>query len=532
MRHATRVSAINFPKSLSFDTNSIENPEVPPKMEISKLGVTEFYGHSVIVKNYCGYPEELPLPLVIQHGGSGYYNLFEVTNEYLFDYWVWDEEVKEENLKNHQMPSNTIHVLGAPFIYLADDLKPSLPDSQRQGTIAFPHHSTPCSPAIKDFQEYALQLEALPEKFHPITVCLHPYDIYQSLHIPFKDKGFEVISCVPDVITYYQEIVNSSRFWQIYTQSYTPSYLTNFIHYCAGKKYATANFLTTPVYYSIYLGLQFFFYGVKTDHGKGEYPGSPPKEVEYYRRTESLLSLTKDGEVADFETQWQIASTRLGVKHKMGKDELYSYLTNLYQSRPYVEGLRQKFVLLDETQVQVQNLQIQLQQSTIQIEEVNAQLQKLQSEKDALQLQLNQVHSVKEICQFVLKQTQSQFDHYYPGWADEKFQPDVHSINSDIDVLNQLFNQQESLLSHKKALELDPANPLAYHRLGQVLIKLGYLEEGISCYSHALSLDKNIATVYSDLAEAMVKVGILEKAIIYYRRAINLKLFKDEVETE
>jgi len=495
-------------------------------MEISKLDLNRFYGHSAIIKKYCGYPEELPLPLVIQHGGGGYYKLFEVTHEYLFDYWVWDEEVKEENLNTHQMSSNTIHVLGAPFLYLADDLKPSLPDLERQGTIAFPNHSVPGSPVIKDFQEYAIQLEALPDKFHPITVCLHPYDISQGLHIPFQNKGFVVISCVPDVITYYEDILqNQSLFWQLYTQSFTPSYLTNFINFCKDKKYVTANFLSTPVYYSIYLGLQFFFYGVKTDYGRGEYHGSPPKEVEYYRITESLLSLTNDAQVADWETQWKIASTRLGVKHKMGKDELYSYLTNLYQSRPYVEGLRQKFVLLDETQVQVQNLQVQLQQSTIQVEEVNAQCQKLQSETDTLQLQLNQVQSLKEICQFVLKQTQSQFEHYYAGFADEKVQPNIPSINSDIDVPNQSFDQ-ESLFCQKKALELEPANPLAYHKLGQVLIKLGYLEEGISCYNHALLLDKNIAIVYSDLAEAMVKLGSMEKAIFYYRCAINLKLFK------
>ncbi|MEG4227944.1 hypothetical protein QUA35_17650 [Microcoleus sp. N9_B2] len=502
-------------------------------MEINKLGLNRFYGHSAIIKNYCGYPQESPLPLVIQHGGGGYYNLFEVTNEYLFDYWVWNEEVKEMNIKRHHLPPQTIHVLGAPFIYLADQLNPSLP-LKREGTIAFPAHSTPCCPALENFEEYARQLQALPDKFHPISACFHPYDISLGLHLPFEEKGFIVISCIPDVITYYQQIVNNqSFFWQLYEQSYSDSYLTNFINYCGGKKYATSNIWSTASYYSIYLGLEFFFYGNKNQYSQGEYPGALPEDMEYYRKMEDIFRLRDDAEVADFETQWQIASTRLGVKHKMGKDELYSYLTNLYQSRPYVEGLRQKFVLLDETQVQVQNLQIQLQQSTIQSEEVNAQLQKLQSEKDALQLQVNQVHSVKEICRFVLKQTQSQFDHYYPGWADEKFQPDVHSINSDIDVLNQLFDQQESLLSHKKALELEPVNPLAYHRLGQVLIKMGYLEEGISCYNHSLLLDENLAIVYSDLAEAMVKLGSLERAIFYYRRAIHLKLFnKHELHTE
>jgi tetratricopeptide (TPR) repeat protein len=502
-------------------------------MEINKLGLNRFYGHSAIIKNYCGYPEESPLPLVIQHGGSGYYNLFEVTNEYLFDYWVWDEEVKEMNIKNHSIPPHTIHVLGAPFIYLADELKPSLPDIERKGTIAFPNHSTPCAPAIKDFQEYASQLELLPESFHPITVCLHPYDISQSLHIPFEDKGFTVISCIPDVITYYQEILNNTHlFWQIYEQSYTPSYLRNFIDYCAGKKYATANGWSTPAYYSIYLGLEFFLYGQKSQYRQGEYPGATPADLEYYRKMEDIFTLTNDAQVADFEVQWEIASSRLGLKQKMERSELYSYLTNLYQSRPYVEGLRQKFVLLEQTEAQVQTIQIQLQQSTIQLEEVNAQFQKLQSEKDTLQLQLDQVQSLKEICQFVLKQTQSQVEDYYAGFADAKVQQNIPRINSDIDVLNQSFDQ-ESLFSHKKALEGEPANPLAYHRLGQFLIKFGYLEEGIFCYNHALSLDKNIAIVYSDLAEAMVKVGNMEKAIIYYRQAIHLKTFKKpELHTE
>ncbi|MEG4247522.1 hypothetical protein [Microcoleus sp. Pol10D4] len=497
-------------------------------MEISKLGLNRFYGHSAIIKNYCGYPEELPLPLVIQHGGSGSCNISaEVTTEYLFDYWVWDEAVKEMNVKKHHLPPQTIHVLGSPFIYLADEVKPSLPVCERKGTIAFPNHSTPCAPAIEGFQEYARQLQALPDKFHPITVCLHPYDISQGLHIPFQENGFTVISCVPDVLTHYEDIVkNPALFWQLYAQSYSPFYLTNFIKYCTEKKYATSNFSSTPTYYSIYLGLEFFMYGKKTQYTTGEYHLSPPEDVQYFRQMETTLSLTDEGEVPDWDTQWEIASGRLGVKHKMGKDELLSYLKNLYQSRPYVEGLRQKFVLLDETQAQVQTIQAQLQQSTIQIEEVNAQLQKIQSEKDALQLQLNQVHSVKEICQFVLKQTQSQFEHYSPGLADEKFQPNVHSINSDIDVLNQLFDQQESLLSHKKALELEPANAFAYHRLGQILIKLGYLEEGISCYHHSILLDENLAIVYSDLAEAMVKLGSLERAIFYYRRAINLKFQK------
>lgn len=497
-------------------------------MEISKLGLNRFYGHSAIIKNYCGYPEELPLPLVIQHGGSGYYNLFEVTNEYLFDYWVWDEAVKEMNVKKQHLPPQTIHVLGSPFIYLADEVKPSLPVSERKGTIAFPNHSTPCNPAIKDFQEYASQLEELPDDFHPISVCLHPYDISQGLHIPFQEKGFTVISCVPDVLTYYEDIVkNPALFWQLYAQSYSPFYLTNFIKYCTDKKYATSNFSSTPTYYSIYLGLEFFWYGNKTQYAGGEYSKCPPEDIEYYQQIETTLSLTDKGQVPDWDTQWKIASTRLGVKHKMGKDELLSYLKNLYQARPYVEGLRHKFTLLAETEAQVQNLQAQLQESSVQIQEVKTQLQSIESENKHLKSQLNQVKTLTEICEFQLKNSQLKSDEYYAFLS--KTRNELGKLQSLLDVSSELdlgLDSQvlEQLLSnYKDSLEKDSGNPLHYYQLGKIWMQANCFENAISCYRNAILLDNNQPSFYSELAEALIQLGELNEAVSYYRHAIHLK---------
>jgi tetratricopeptide (TPR) repeat protein len=495
-------------------------------MEISKLGVNRYYGHAAIIRNYCGYAEELPLPLVVQHGGSAYYDLWEMTDEYLFDYWVWDEEVKEMNVKNHHLPPHTIHVLGAPFVYLADELKTSLiEDDARQGTIAFPNHSSPCTPALEGFQDYANQLEALPDKFHPISVCLHPYDISKGLHIPFEKKGFTVISCIPDVITYYPDIErNQNLFWHFYQQSYTPSYLTNFINYCSNKKYATANFWTTPACYSIYLGLQFFLYGNRTKYAKGEYPNASAEEMEYYGKIEAMFSLTENAQIADIEDQWQMASTKLGIKHKMGKSELYSYLNNLYRSRPYVEGLRQKFILLEQTQAQVQTLQVELQQSTLKIAEFNDLIEVIQSEKDSFQLQIGRLQLLNEISLLVLKQTYSKLGHNGASLNNGEDRVKKTTINSNLPE-DRLW-EPEALLGHKKALEEEPNNPLVYHRLGQALIELGCLEEGILCYNYALLLDETIDIVYLDLAETMIKLGFLKKATTYYSRAAHLKLLK------
>lgn len=242
---------------------------------------------------------------------------------------------------------------------------------------------------------------------------------------------------------------------------------------------------------------------------------------------ETTLSLTDEGQVPDRETQWKIASTRLGVKHKMGKDELLSYLKNLYQARPYVEGLRHKFTLLAETEAQVQNLQAQLQESSVQIQEVKTKLQSIESENKHLKSQLNQVKTLTEICEFQLKNSQLKSDEYYAFLS--KPRNELGKLQSLLDVSSELdlgLDSQvlEQLLSnYKDSLEKDSGNPLHYYQLGKIWMQANCFENAISCYRNAILLDNNQPSFYSELAEALIQLGELNEAVSYYRHAIHLK---------
>ena len=67
-------------------------------MEI--CGVNRFYGHANIIKSYCGYPYDEPIPLVIQNG-HGLGLLHDHFEEPIFDYWVYSEDIKKKAIEYH-----------------------------------------------------------------------------------------------------------------------------------------------------------------------------------------------------------------------------------------------------------------------------------------------------------------------------------------------------------------------------------------------------------------------------------------------
>ena len=203
--------------------------------EISKLNL--FYGHSKIIKDYCGYPLNKALPVLIAHGLNNLYKLDdEHFNEFIFDYWVWNEEVRQFNINLYKISPENIYNFGAPFIYLADEHLTDFEDSDARGTIAFPSHLNPNRPVDEWYDEYARLLKDLPEDFHPITVSLHPYDISKGLHQVFQKHGFATVTCSPLVLENYKEIEkNPGIFWKYYNYG-GPFYLDHFLKYCKGKK--------------------------------------------------------------------------------------------------------------------------------------------------------------------------------------------------------------------------------------------------------------------------------------------------------
>ncbi|MCG9067877.1 hypothetical protein [Laribacter hongkongensis] len=129
----------------------------------------------------------------------------------------------------------------SPFVYYRKHNNIATSD-KATGTIAFPAHSTPSIDDLTGYVVYMESLKSLPQKFHPITVCLHMHDINKGLHIAFLEAGFNV-----------ETAGNSSN----------QEFNANFYSIISRFKYATSNVAGSYLYYTIELGIPFFLHGPK-----------------------------------------------------------------------------------------------------------------------------------------------------------------------------------------------------------------------------------------------------------------------------
>ena len=148
-----------------------------------------WYGSAAILKRYSGW--RLPLPLVVPHGvvlSSDFQwaaeNQSGLPAVYCFPHYREKAYAAAGKLKV---------VLGAsPWLYLLKMYPRTM--RERRGTVAFPVHSTHHVKAQADDRSYAEYLRQLPTKLKPIKVCLFWRDLELGRHLPFIEKGLEVVT--------------------------------------------------------------------------------------------------------------------------------------------------------------------------------------------------------------------------------------------------------------------------------------------------------------------------------------------------
>lgn len=290
-----------------------------------------FYSHAHIIKEYCDFPDDEPIPLAIQHGvGRRIRQLaHEHYEEPIFDYWVYNEWVKNNAMRVFDISESSLHLLGAPFAYLVRHLKyEPAPFEQRSGTIAFPAHSVPGNEVIGKYEEYAEELSNLPPEFHPITVSVHPHDIRLGKHNSFVNRGLEVITC------------GDASPLQV-------NFLKNFIHFCAPKKYITANSLDSACSYGMYLGLKLFFTGspppYDTKSEKERLVDTEHDRIEHAKiRRKYPIDVVNDP--ATFAEQQEMAKFDMGEEHLLSPEDLKAYMVDLRSTRKYIDKIKPLFV--------------------------------------------------------------------------------------------------------------------------------------------------------------------------------------------
>lgn len=209
------------------------------KLVPSPFWTAEIYGFGLQISKYGFYPYCLPLCIYTDHG-PGYRDAIPIHEiESGAPTQLYHSQTSASLWQ--RVTAKKAYCLYSPFAFYRRRTGVSLaPDVK--GTIAFPAHSTPSIDEVGGFAKYIEQLKQLPERYHPITICMHMHDIRKGTHMDFIREGFEVVTAGNTLDQRFIE-----RFYEI----------------ISSHKYATSNTPGSYLYYCVEMGLPFFVYGDK-----------------------------------------------------------------------------------------------------------------------------------------------------------------------------------------------------------------------------------------------------------------------------
>ncbi len=226
------------------------------------------YGHSRLLKEYAGYPMDMPIMAVIPHGvymapgSSPGKDEIAAPVASILSYPAYLDNIWLRSSRFTVVPS------ASPFLY-ARALLEDAPAQPREGTLFFPRHSTDCVRFQVEYERVAEELEALPDEYHPITVCAHFFDYQQGWMKPFVDHGMRIVSAGH---------LNDRDF------------LIRLAHLMSAARFTAGNALGSSTFYAVAAGLPFLLmaedYELEIRHGF-ETPtpsDSQMSRVEEYRR--------------------------------------------------------------------------------------------------------------------------------------------------------------------------------------------------------------------------------------------------------
>lgn len=202
---------------------------------------TEAYGFGKWLRKYALYPRKHPIYLYSDHSGPSFTNeIFEYDFQFAhaFGMLFHTPAVVTKWNETHKPKAYTLY---SPFVFCRKALRMQAKPEAR-GTIAYPSHSLPDIDDVSDIEKYISDLRALPDEYQPVAVSLHYHDINKGRHRIFLDSGIPVYTAGTPHDYRFTE-----RFYSI---------LSNF-------KYSTSNFLGSYIFYSIEMGIPFFFHGDK-----------------------------------------------------------------------------------------------------------------------------------------------------------------------------------------------------------------------------------------------------------------------------
>lgn len=196
-----------------------------------------YYGSARIIKEYAGFPKWIPLPVGLQLAWLIVPG--DIKSIKANEAWIWSSDIHK--LLKGEITQSKLRTVGSPFLYLCELMKDEINREPKKGSIVFPAHSSHQIDVNYNYAVYVDMLNKLPDKYHPITICMYYVDIHKNRHHVFLESGFNVVS---------NGISRNDK-----------EFLYNFIKNTADKEYAISNQMTSALVYAAALGVKSIYYG-------------------------------------------------------------------------------------------------------------------------------------------------------------------------------------------------------------------------------------------------------------------------------
>lgn len=270
---------------------------------INPYWTANIYGFGKWIRRYGYYPPCLPLCIYTDHGpgdpGSSPY-----PHELQSSAPVQFYHTKSSAARWKAVSQKPCYILYSPFVFARHTLGIER-SSSAHGTIFFVAHSTPSILENKAVDTYHQELSVLPERFRPITICLHIHDVKNGLDKKYLERGYRVVTAGDSLDQRFTE-----RFYRLLGQ----------------HKYALSNLFGSYGLYATEMGIPFGLYGTAPEYFNqgdpnietGEYTSY--RNAPYYQRAITLFGHLPDERVTP--EQLEFARYQLGVDDGITRAEL------------------------------------------------------------------------------------------------------------------------------------------------------------------------------------------------------------------
>jgi hypothetical protein len=222
-----------------FDTDINNFFEIKDKQRVATppYWTAEVYGFGKQIRKYGYYPLALPLCINTDHGPSGTGMLYEHDINSGAPVQFYHLPLNVQNWRSRF--TKPCYVLYSPFVFFRRKNKVEQ-SITAEGTLVFPGHSTPVIDDISDIDKYVADLEELPDKYKPLSICLHYHDVNKGIHKLYLKKGYRVFSA---------------------GNPHDYNFIKNFYNILRNFKYSTSNLWMSCLFYSVEMGIPHFIYG-------------------------------------------------------------------------------------------------------------------------------------------------------------------------------------------------------------------------------------------------------------------------------